>query len=312
MHMTNSRLAVLTLAASLLGAPALAADKVSFKDPTGDDNGPGTYKYPTDTVYRRGAFDLTDFTFDKKGTKADITVGLNTTLEDPWKMGTGFSTQMVFVFIDTDGKEGSGNTDAPPGLNVKFHPANAWERVVVISPQGSSRVKAEAGNKAAALKDVIIVPSTVKGAGRKIKATIDTTGLMGDPSQWGFQVVVQSNEGFPAGNDLLTRRVNEFEGQHRFGGGNDGDCDPHAIDVLAGQGKGDASEVQAQHTMLSYECGEEGASKKMATLTMVGGTAAAAMKAPAPAPAPAVTPAPEAAPAPAAAPAEQKPEEKKQ
>ncbi len=58
---------------------------------------------------------------------------------------------------------------------------------------------------------------------------------------------MQSNEGFPAGNDLLTRKVNEYEGQHRFGGGNDGDCDPQAIDILAGNGKGDASEMQAQY-----------------------------------------------------------------
>ena len=49
---------------------------------------------------------------------------------------------------------------------------------------------------------------------------------------------MQSNEGFPAGNDLLTRKVNEYEGQHRFGGGNDGDCDPHVMDILAGKGAG--------------------------------------------------------------------------
>src|SRR5690606_31901050 len=37
----KTRLATLTLAASLLSLPALAADgKVTFKDPSGDDNGP--------------------------------------------------------------------------------------------------------------------------------------------------------------------------------------------------------------------------------------------------------------------------------
>ncbi|WP_375768248.1 hypothetical protein NR798_42290 [Archangium gephyra] len=274
--MKTSRLAVLSLAAALLGAPALAADKVSFKDPTGDDNGPGTYKYPTDPVYKRGSFDLTDFTFEKKGTKADITLGFNTTLADEWKTGSGFAVQMVFVFIDTDGKEGSGSTDSLPGLNVKFAPNNGWEKVIIISPQNSARVKAEVGSKAGAAKDNVLVPTRTKGSGRKVSATVDLAGLEGDPSQWGFQVVVQSNEGFPSGNDLLTRKVNEYEGQHRFGGGNDGDCDPHAVDVLAGQGKGEASEVKAQHDMLSYECAEDGSAKKPATLTMVGGTAKAA------------------------------------
>ena len=57
-------------------------------------------------------------------------------------------------------------------------------------------------------------------------------GGSGDPSTWKYQVFMQSNEGFPADDDLLTRRVNEFEGQHRFGGGTDYDCDPHVMDML--------------------------------------------------------------------------------
>ena len=91
----------------------------------------------------------------------------------------------------------------------------------------------------------------------------------GDPAKWGFQVVMQSNEGFPDKADLLTRKVNEFEGQHRFGGGNDGDCDPHVMDCLAGKGTGDKSELDAQHKMLAYECNPDGTSKKMATLSMI-------------------------------------------
>jgi hypothetical protein len=63
--------------------------------------------------------------------------------------------------------------------------------------------------------------------------------------------------------------VNEFEGQHRFGGGTDYDCDPHVIDVLAGQAKGDKSEIEEQHKMLSYECNPDGTAKKTATLKMV-------------------------------------------
>jgi hypothetical protein len=43
---------------------------------------------------------------------------------------------------------------------------------------------------------------------------------------------MQSNEGFPAKTDLLTRRVNEFEGQHRFGGGTDYDNAPFVMDII--------------------------------------------------------------------------------
>jgi C-terminal binding-module, SLH-like, of glucodextranase len=260
----------LTGLTGLLTAGGLAAQEVSFKDPTGDDKGPGTYTYPTDTVYKTGSFDLTGLDVKAKGNKVDFTTTFNSTLEDPWRMGTGFSVQMVFIFIDTDGKEGSGATEGLPGLNVRFAPTDAWERVVILSPQGSSRVKSEVETKGGAAKASIVVPSRVKASGRAITATVDLEALGGgDPSQWGYQVVVQSNEGFPAATDLLTRKVNEYEGQHRFGGGTDSDCDPHAIDILAGAGTGDAAETQAQYDMLKYECGPDGAAKTPATLKMV-------------------------------------------
>lgn len=266
--MKNRHLVSLTLAASLLSLPALA-QKVTFKDPQADDNGPGTYKYPTDTVYKKGSFDLTEFTAEKKGNKIDFTVALGANLEDPWRMGNGFATQMVFIFIDTDGKEGSGHTEGVPGLNVKFAPANAWDKLVILSPQAPARLKKEVETKAGSLKADIIVPARTKGAGRKITGSVDAASLTGDPSQWSFQVVMQSNEGFPSGGDLMTRKVNEYEGQHRFGGGHDGECDPHVIDLLAGSGKGEETEKKAQQDMLKYECAEDGTAKSMATLSMV-------------------------------------------
>jgi hypothetical protein len=39
----------------------------SYWDPVGDDNGPGTYTYPTDAVYKRGSFDLTELKVKSQG-----------------------------------------------------------------------------------------------------------------------------------------------------------------------------------------------------------------------------------------------------
>jgi carbohydrate-binding DOMON domain-containing protein len=252
-------------------AAAASAQEVKFKDPTGDDNGPGKYKYPTDTVYKAGSFDLTQFTAKKSGDKVDFEVTLNSTVEDPWKMGQGFAVQMIMIFIDQDHKEGSGFTDGLPGLYVKFAAADAWEKAIILSPQSSSRVTAEVGSKAASMKDAVVVPARTKGSGRKIFASVPLKDLGGDGdlTKWGYQVLVQSNEGFPDGKEVLTRRVNEYEGQHRFGGGNDGLCDPHVMDLLAGDGKAEKTEADAQHEMLKYECAEDGSAKSMATLTMV-------------------------------------------
>ena len=259
--MNNRKNILLAAALSITSTSALAGN-VSFTDPKGDDNGPGTYTYPTDPVYKKGSFDLTEMTVEKKGNKVDFNVTLGTQLEDPWKMGKGFATQMVFIFIDTDGKEGSGHTEGLPGLNIQFAPASAWEKVIILSPQEPARVKKEAEMKAGGLKADILVPDRTKGAGKKLSGAVDGAQLQGDPSQWGIQVVMQSNEGFPAGNDLLTRKVNEYEGQHRFGGGTDTDCDPHVMDLLA-------ADAATQHAMLKYECNPDGSAKQMATLKMV-------------------------------------------
>jgi carbohydrate-binding DOMON domain-containing protein len=259
----------LAVAAILLATP-LAAQTLTFTDPTGDDHGPGAYTYPTDAVYKKGSFDLTKLDIAVKGKKVDFDVSVNANLEDPWRMGVGFAVQMVFIFIDTDHQAGSGSTEGLPGTNVSFAPEEAWDRCVILSPQPFARVSQEVGAKAGAAAGAIVVPSRTRGSGRTISASVALDDLGGgDPSQWGYQVVMQSNEGFPAGNDLLTRKVNEYEGQHRFGGGTDFDCDPHAMDILAGGAKGDAAEVEAQHQMLAYECAADGSATKRATLRMV-------------------------------------------
>src|SRR5262245_25139384 len=91
-----------TMAAAglLLAGAALAQSGRSFKDPANDDNGPGNYTYPTDGVYKRGSFDMTGFDVKVSGKKVDLGVTFNAALEDPWRMGGGFSVQMVFIFIN--------------------------------------------------------------------------------------------------------------------------------------------------------------------------------------------------------------------
>jgi carbohydrate-binding DOMON domain-containing protein len=250
-------------------AGTASAAGVTYKDPTGDDKGPGTYTYPTDGVYTPGSFDLIEFSVSE-GDNPDFKVTMNDRLADPWGMGVGFATQMVFIFIDTNGEAGKGHTKSLPGLNVDFAPDSAWEKVIILSPQPASRVGAEVNAKAADLAADIVVPRRTVGSGKTISAKVKLADLGGgDPSKWGYQVVVQSNEGFPDKSDLLSRKVNEFEGQHRFGGGNDADCDPHVIDILAPKGEGAPGEAQAQYDMLKYECGADGSSVKRATLSVV-------------------------------------------
>jgi carbohydrate-binding DOMON domain-containing protein len=269
MNRTGFRIAFLAAIALAFAVAAASAQEVAFKDPVGDDKGPGKYTYATDPVYKPGSFDLTDLKFTVKGSRADVAVTVNSSLEDPWGMKVGFAVQMIFVFIQTDDTAGR-TTKGLPGLNIQFGPDDGWNRCIILSPQPSARVRGEVEIKAADLQKMIVIPNQVRGSGRTISATVDMKDVgTGDPGKWGWQVVMQSNEGFPDKKDLLTRKVNEYEGQHRFGAGNDGDCDPHVMDILAGKGTGAKSEIDEQYQMLAYECNPDGTSKKMATLKMV-------------------------------------------
>ena len=272
MNRTANYLALGLLAVVL--APALAAqpaDTISFKDPLGDDHGPGGYLYPTDPVYASGSFDLAEFSVTTKGERVTFDVTVNAPLRDPWGLRSGFSVQMVFIFIQTDKRAGNGFTETVPGLNVEFDPADAWDKLVILSPLPAVRVEREIEGKVdPALQSSIIVPDRAKGKGRTISASVELARLGGgDPAKWGYQVVMQSNEGFPENRDLLTRKVDEIETQHRFGGGNDDDCDPHVMDILAGKATGAADEIQAQHAMLKYLCHPDGSTKERALLKMV-------------------------------------------
>ena len=241
------------------GAVAAADPVVSLKDPTGDDNGPGSYTYPSDAVYKPGSFDLTSFEVETKGSDVIFKVGVRAKIEDPWDskawQGNGFSLQFVQIYIDQDHKEGSGFCEGLPGMNVNFKKESCWEKVVLLSPQPKSRLQSEVAQKAGRLKPGVVIPSSTRVDGKNIVATVKATDLGGKPVKgWGYAVLMQSNEGYPDSKEILTRKVNEYPGQHRFGGGSDYNCDPHVIDMIVAPGQGGADEVRLQHSALKYTC----------------------------------------------------------
>lgn len=255
---------------------AVSASTLSYSDPSGDDFGPGSYTYPKNSAYTPGSFDLRKVEVKARSSKVEIKVTLGAPIEDPWDSrswtpsGQGFSLQMIQLYVDTDGKPGSGQTATLPGINAAFDARDAWDRVVVISPQAASRLRSEVKSKAGSLAPYVVVPTKVTVRGKTLVATVKKKDLGGAPSsRWGVQAVVQSNEGYPDRGDLLSRKVNEFAGDHRFGGGNDWSCDPHVLDILAGSAKGGDDEKELQKSALAYTCGDGGASVKGAILPMV-------------------------------------------
>ncbi len=255
----------------LLVSAAASAGTLELSDPKGDDNGPGSYVYPTGAEYKKGSFDITSVEVKEKGSDVEIEITVGAAIEDPWDSkkwpnpGNGFSLQMFQVYVDTDGKPGSGEKDALPGMNAEFADDSRWEKVIFISPQNNKTILAELKQKAPKLADKVILPKKVSARGKTVTALFAKKELGAAIGKAGWQVLSASNEGYPKGKDILSRKVNEYEGEHRFGGGDDGEIDPHFVDVLAGKAKGGDDEKAAQAAMLKYDA----KAKKKAQLKMV-------------------------------------------
>jgi carbohydrate-binding DOMON domain-containing protein len=264
------------VAGAVGSAQAGGAFSIKLKDPKGDDKGPGGYVYPTDAVYGSGSFDLLEMSIKDSGADLQIDLTFNATLEDPWGMqkngGANFSVQFVHIYVDTDHKPKSGELQAVAGVNANFAPESAFERVILISPQPAARVRQEVAQKSPRHKNLLVLPRSISAKGKTITALVAKKDL-GDPNEsWGWQALVTSNEGYPAQTDVLSRKVQEFEGPHRFGGGDDYDGDPHFLDILVSPAKGDDSEKDAQYKILSaYKSGAAPASWQRVVLPMVYG-----------------------------------------
>jgi carbohydrate-binding DOMON domain-containing protein len=262
-------------ALALSASAAYAGDALTFSDPKGDDNGSGKATYPTGKDYAAGAFDIIKLDVKEDGEDTVFEVEVASAITDPWNSkdwgGNGFSLQFVQIYLDTDGKKRSGEKKGVPGSGVEFASDAYYEKVVLISPQPRSKLIGEVDAKAKWLKSRVVVPSRTEARRKSIVARVPTKELGGAPSaKWGVQAVMLSNEGFPAPEDVLSRKVNEVAGEHRFGGGCDGFGDPQVMDMLAGSATGDAAETEAQHKALSaYTCAEKSKDAKYPQLVFV-------------------------------------------
>jgi len=125
-----------------------------FTDPSGDDNGPGTYVYPTNPVYQPGIFDLTGLEVYLDGDDALLVAKIRGDVTNPWG-GEGISHQRFNVYLGS----GTGAAAAAlPGTNMDT--ASAWTRAVVGDGRfDTAGVYTPDGTRAAA-GHILAVPQT--------------------------------------------------------------------------------------------------------------------------------------------------------
>ncbi len=131
--------------------PARAADPrpvFVLTDPTGDDYGDGTLKYPARPDLRQGDLGIIELRVEPGNGGVWFSASFARTIRPPGPepvdaVGTtmasvaklGFYTFNIDVYIDMDRVPGSGHTNALPGRKVTIDPATAWEKAVCLTPR---------------------------------------------------------------------------------------------------------------------------------------------------------------------------------
>ena len=98
---------------------------LNVTDPAGDDNGPGTYAYPTDPAFVPGAFDLTNFQVTETGTNVYVQVKIRNLVNT---FGNSFGAQLLDVYVHDPAATGMSTAAAYPIMNYSIAPPDAWSQ----------------------------------------------------------------------------------------------------------------------------------------------------------------------------------------
>jgi glucoamylase len=165
-------------------------------DPAGDDNGPGTYQYPTATnpdgspVFAPGSFDLTRFQVLSDGTFAYLRVTLRTLVPT---FGTLDGAQLLDVYVHAPGATAISTAAAFASRNYTIAPSGAWSQRV--EAQGfAAPVWVNASGASVGTASVLPVQ-----ADRTITVALPESQFGTPGSGWGFTVVLTGQDGFSDG-----------------------------------------------------------------------------------------------------------------
>jgi hypothetical protein len=155
-------------------------------DPTGDDNGPGNYAYPSDPQFHAGAYDIEQFQVFDAGDR--IVFRLRTKDLTP-TFGSPLGAQLVDVYVHVPGAPATSTAASFPQRNYAIAPGGAWSRLIEVQGFGERYVDASG----ATLGDVNISANRVL---RYITFSVTKASLGTPAAGWGFTVVLTGQDGF--------------------------------------------------------------------------------------------------------------------
>ncbi len=140
-----------------------------LSDPAGDDNGPGTYTYPTNSAFARGGFDLTGLSVFTDGDDALFVATIAGPVVNPWG-GDEISHQRFNVYL---GRGSGAPAHALPGTNLDT--AGGWDVAVVGDGRfDSAGTYAPGATSPTVGGDMLAVPET-----RQIAVVVPRSALGG-------------------------------------------------------------------------------------------------------------------------------------
>ena len=205
----------------------------SSEDPTGDDHGPGSYTYPTDTVFTPGSYDLTRFSIGESGDELVFEFEVLSPIVNSWDSPTGLSIQSLDVYIDVDPGAGTGARMMIDGRNAALSSGNGWERALAIEgwPTFTAMFEATSEDDVNETQPSMTI-LTFGDQGRVVVRMDRALFPEGDPSTWGYAVALMSQEGFPSAGVRRVRDVLPTGQQWKIGGGDASINGTRILDLL--------------------------------------------------------------------------------
>ncbi len=207
---------------------------LDMKDPQGDDFGPGTYLYPTNSQFApyQGLLDIERFKVLGREDQIclQITFGQIT---NPWKGSNGFSHQLIEIYIDH--RPGGERHTFYPGARVVFSPRASWDTLIKVTGWGIYLFDCD--------DSVTQEPDFYSEGEAKVLEDQKTIQIILPISEWtnlddlqdgSYYLLVGGHDGFgPDHYRIVEQGISEWY----FGGGDGSGYNPNVIDMVVPDGR---------------------------------------------------------------------------
>jgi hypothetical protein len=175
------------------GQPAVSATAIGgttildVTDPVGDDNGPGSYRYPSADEFRAGSFDLTRFRVVDEGTLVTLEVSIRDLTP---AFGPALGAQLLDVFI-RDPQAGAFSTDPPhPLRNFRIAKSSAWSSRIEVQGFASPVFVDARGRRMGSVS--VLADEKLK----TVRIGVQKAALGTPAHGWVFTIALHGQEGF--------------------------------------------------------------------------------------------------------------------